>query len=91
MLTEDGVPQTIRYCEHQDLSQTAKLLPRDFTPKRRHHHLQPPGATQIAPESMDKERYKNRRLLAFYFDMTALPPADQMRALTPPSNSFAPR
>jgi VWFA-related protein len=30
---------------------------------------------------MDNERYKNRRLLAFYFDMTALPPADEMRAL----------
>jgi hypothetical protein len=30
---------------------------------------------------MDNERYKNRRLLAFYFDMSAMPPADQMRAL----------
>ncbi len=30
---------------------------------------------------MDDERYKNRRLLALYFDMTAMPPADQLRAL----------
>ncbi len=38
--------------------------------------------TGIAPEPMDNERYKNRRLLAFYFDMSALPPPDEMRALT---------
>src|ERR1700733_2798827 len=31
---------------------------------------------------MDNERYKDHRLLALYFDMTALPPADEMRALT---------
>ena len=31
---------------------------------------------------MEDERYKNRRLLALYFDMTALPPADEMRALS---------
>jgi hypothetical protein len=27
VLTEDGAPQTIRYCEHQDLAATAKPLP----------------------------------------------------------------
>jgi hypothetical protein len=27
VLTEDGAPQTIRYCEHQDLAETAKPLP----------------------------------------------------------------
>ena len=27
VLTEDGAPQTIRYCEHQDLTETAKPLP----------------------------------------------------------------
>ena len=30
---------------------------------------------------MDNERYKNRRLLALYFDMSAMQPADQLRAL----------
>ena len=54
---------------------------------------QPPGSediklykrlarTQIAPETAGKERYKNRRLLALYFDMSAMRPADQLRALT---------
>ena len=37
--------------------------------------------TQIAPEPMDSERYKNRRLLALYFDMAGMHPPDQMRAL----------
>jgi VWFA-related protein len=81
VLTEDGVPQTIRYCEHQDLAETAKPLPpmtsatEDVTVYNRL------AREAIAPESMDNERYKNRRLLALYFDMSALPPADQMRAL----------
>ena len=39
------------------------------------------AATQIAPESPGSTRYKDRRLLALYFDMTAMPPADQLRAL----------
>ncbi len=80
-VTEDGVPQTIRFCEHQDMSDAG------------HVPSAPPGSeeiklyktlsrTQIAPESAGKERYKNRRLLAFYFDMSAMRPADQLRALT---------
>jgi VWFA-related protein len=36
---------------------------------------------RIAPETTENERYKNRRLLALYFDMSAMRPADQMRAL----------
>ena len=31
---------------------------------------------------MENDRYKNRRLLALYFDMTAMRPADQLRALS---------
>jgi VWFA-related protein len=80
-VTEDGVPQTIRFCEHQDLT--------DATPVS----IAPPGGeeiklyktlarTQIAPESAGNERYKNRRLLSLYFDMSAMRPADQLRALT---------
>ena len=81
-LTEDGAPQTIRYCEPQDLNEIAKPLPAE-TPASEdvkvYYKLAP---SQIAPESMEKERYKDRRLLALYFDMTSLPPADEMRALT---------
>jgi VWFA-related protein len=38
--------------------------------------------TQIAPEEPENSRYKNRRLLALYFDMSAMRPADQLRALS---------
>src|SRR5450631_496655 len=81
-LTEDGVPQKITFCEHQDLSTNAAPLP-----------VAPPGTeelklykrlthTQITPEAPDTERYKNRRLLALYFDMSAMRPADQFRAIS---------
>jgi VWFA-related protein len=80
-LTEDGVPQTIRFCEHQSLPSTASDVP-----------LPPPGPediklykrltrTQISPEIPGDVRYKDHRLLALYFDMTAMRPADQLRAL----------
>ena len=81
-LTEDGVPQTIRFCEHQDLATNATVLP-----------VAPPGTeelklykrltrSQVSPEAPGSDRYKNRRLLALYFDMSAMRPADQLRALS---------
>jgi VWFA-related protein len=81
-VTEDGVPQTVRICEHQDLAEEAKPLPsskRDSEDIKLYREL---ARTQISPESVDNERYKNRRLLALYFDMSAMNPADQMRALS---------
>ncbi len=81
VLTEDGVPQTIKYCEHQDLSETAKPLPVMDSATENVTIYNKLARESIAPESMDNERYKNRRLLSLYFDMSALPPADQMRAL----------
>jgi VWFA-related protein len=38
--------------------------------------------TQITPESPGDVRYKDHRLMAMYFDMTAMRPADQLRALS---------
>lgn len=80
-LTEDGVPQTIRYCERQTMPSALSDVP-----------LKPSGPediklynrlarTQITPETPGDVRYKDRRLLALYFDMTAMRPADQLRAL----------
>ena len=37
--------------------------------------------TRISPETPGNIRYKDRRLLALYFDMSAMPPPDQLRAL----------
>ena len=81
VLTEDGAVQTVRYCEHQNLTESARPLPELKAADEDVKIYDRLARTQIAAESIDKERYKNRRLLAFYFDMTALPPADQMRAL----------
>ena len=78
ILTEDGVPQKIRFAEHQILPSTPApkpTTPEDVTIYKRL------GRTQIAPESPENLRYKNRRLLALYFDMSAMGPAEQLRAL----------
>ena len=80
-VTEDGAPQTIRFCEHQDLaSEQAPVAP--AAPGSEQIKLYKKlTRTQIAPEAPENSRYKNRRLLALYFDMTAMRPADQLRAL----------
>jgi VWFA-related protein len=80
-LTEDGAPQTIKICEHQDLAENAEPLAASKPGEEDVHIYKKLARTQIAPESPEKERYKNRRLLALYFDMSAMRPADQMRAL----------
>jgi len=81
-LTEDGVPQTVRICEHQDLAAEAKLLPSSTRSSEEIKLYKELTRTQIAPESIENERYKNRRLLALYFDMSAMNQADQLRALS---------
>ena len=81
-ITEDGVPQTIRFFEQQQLPEAppqpqfaSRSTPEDV------HIYDKLTRTQIAPETPGNTRYKDRRLLALYFDFTAMPPADQLRAL----------
>jgi VWFA-related protein len=81
-VTEDGVLQTVRICEHQDLAAQAKPLPASTSASEDIKLYKQLTRTQITPESEENERYKNRRLLAIYFDMSAMNPADQLRALT---------
>ncbi len=91
-VTEDNVPQTIKFCEHQDLAETAKPLPPSKRSDEDVKIYKRLAREKIAPETMDNERYKNRRLLALYFDMSAMRPADQLRALAGRrSSSFARR
>jgi len=74
-ITEDGVPQTIKFFEFQKMDEAApapvdariELLPRLTR-------------TQIAPAAPGEIKYRDRRLLALYFDLTAMPPGDQLRA-----------
>jgi VWFA-related protein len=81
-LIEDGVPQTIRFCEPQSLPSTLSdvpLVPSGPEDIKIYNRL---TRTQIAPESPGDVRYKDHRLLALYFDMTAMRPSDQLRALS---------
>src|SRR5271163_3035164 len=77
-VTEDGVEQTIKFFEFQkflDNSPTpsaapaARPVPFPKLPK-----------TQIAPEAPGNTKYRDHRLLALYFDMSAMPETDQLRA-----------
>ena len=78
-LTEDGIAQKIRFCEQQTLPTTSTPLPSGKEDIKIYKRL---GKTQVAPETPDNLRYKDRRLLALYFDMSAMRPDDQLRALT---------
>jgi VWFA-related protein len=79
-ITEDGKPQTIAFFEYQTLPDTpARPV---ATPAL--DHVSPRDKlihTQITPERPGAGRYRDRRLLVLYFDMTAMPPPDQIRAL----------
>ena len=83
-VTENGAPQTIKFLEFQkfdDADDTAPppapvaAAPKPVTPP-------PPGtvATAIKGEAPGDIKYKNRRLLGMYFDMSAMPVPDQLRA-----------
>src|ERR1700728_741792 len=80
-VTEDGQPQTIRIFEHQALSTVSTPMPVTPPDDEQITLYKTLTRTQIAPESPGKPQYSDRRLLALYFDMTALPPPDQLRAL----------
>ncbi len=77
-LTEDGVAQTIRFFEFQQVASNPIATPVPAT--LRVDPLPRLLKTQIAPETPGDLRYRDRRLLALYFDMTAMPMPDQIRA-----------
>jgi VWFA-related protein len=80
-VTEDGVAQTIRFCEHQQLSSAPAGTATSAKPEAITIY-KTLSRTQIAGETAEKALHNNRRLIAMYFDMTAMRPADQLRALS---------
>jgi VWFA-related protein len=79
-VSEDGTPQEIKFFEYQRLEEIikdAEPLPPIGPPK----YYEKLPHTQIAGEVPGKTSYKDHRLLVLYFDMTAMPPQDQLRAL----------
>jgi VWFA-related protein len=77
-VTENGVAQEIKTFEYQRVvtappepeAAIGPVVPVATLPK-----------TSISPEKPGDVRYRDRRLLAMYFDMSAMPPPDQTRAL----------
>ena len=78
-VTENGAPQEIKFFEEQHLTEGARPLAPEA--QERIHIFDRLTPTQITPESPGHNQYSGKRLLAFYFDMTAMPPADQTRAI----------
>jgi VWFA-related protein len=85
VVTEDNVPQTISFCDFQKMQD--EVLPSMDVPKA------PPITAETAkpkveavtrmdimPEAPGDLKYRNRRLLTLYFDLSAMPPTDQFRA-----------
>ncbi len=75
-VTEDGAVQTLQFCDFQKLDDLTPPAP----PKP---DAQPTPVVrgQITPEPPGQVRYQDRRLVAMYFDMSAMPVPDQIRSL----------
>jgi VWFA-related protein len=80
-ITENGVPQAISFCEHQELPEAASAAPPTRSEPENITVYDKLRRTRISPETPGNIRYQDRRLLALYFDMTTMPPEDQLRAL----------
>ena len=85
MVTEDNVPQTITFCDFQKMEDN--VLPSIDVPKaapitaeKEKPKVESAHARGIMPETAGDLKYRDRRLLALYFDLTAMPPTDQFRA-----------
>jgi VWFA-related protein len=74
ILTEDGAPQTISVFDFEKLDDSASPPPPP-------QPLKGPTAMRIIPSTAEAARYQDRRLLAIYFDMSAMQDADRFRAL----------
>lgn len=78
-VTEDGKPQAIAFVEYQELKDTRdSVSPALTAPAVAIPHIK---RTQISPGRPGDTRYKDRRLIALYFDMTAMSAPDQVRSL----------
>jgi len=90
-ITEDGKRQDIKVFEYQELEETAmpepKLQPRPAVAAAGVKAPEAPivksvTANQIAPAKPGEVKYKDRRLLVMFFDMSSMPVQDQIRAQT---------
>ena len=84
-ITEDGTPQNIKFCEHEQMPTEAEPLPVVPASDEQLTVYKRLSRTSIAAEGpaqpSGQTKYQGRRLLAMYFDMTSMSPDDQLRAL----------
>jgi VWFA-related protein len=82
IVVEDNEPQTISFVEYQRLPDRAADARAAAPAPRIPAAVSAPSPTQgqIAIPPPGDTRYRDRRLLVLYFDLTAMPPGDQMRA-----------
>jgi VWFA-related protein len=85
-ITEDGKAQKISIFEFQTLEQEAAPAP-ESAPKPSVEPaapaappVKPVTAIQIAPEKPGDIKYRDRRLMVMFFDLTSMPIQDQIRA-----------
>ena len=83
-ITEDGKPQKISVFEFQTLDQPAgSPAPAVPTVKPAEHAaVRSVTSLQISPERPGDLKYRNRRLMVLFFDMTSMAIPDQKRAQT---------
>jgi len=85
-ITEDGRPQKISVFEFQTLEEepsAASSTPAERAAKPAETAVVKPLTTvQISPEKPGDLKYRNRRLMVMFFDMTSMPIQDQKRAQT---------
>lgn len=86
-IIENGTQQAIKLFEFQRLpaAETVSALstrPRPATPKPLAKPVEAVTPVQIKPEKPGDLRYRERRLLALYFDMSGMPVPDQLRAFS---------
>jgi VWFA-related protein len=77
-VTEEGVAQAISFVEFQRLEPAALVPPASGLPAAL--SVAPPVEPQISTRAPGSIQYRDRRLLVLYFDLSAMPPPDQMRA-----------
>ena len=84
-ITEDGKPQDIKFCEYQALNEEPQPVPvptlTATVPAPDTAKVEAVTRNQIAAETPGDIKYRDRRMLGLYFDMSAMPTPDQLRAL----------
>jgi VWFA-related protein len=86
-VTEDNQPQSILFCEYQKMVDGPVTEPAPAAPpiptaaETEKPKVESVTRMQIMPETPGDIKYRDRRLLTLYFDMTAMPVPDQYRAL----------